>query len=233
MAAAAVALLSVCPEPALAGIAGASKASAVYATPLVVDLDKNGKPSLLAGSRWKWGRKPSKDAADYRRIDLDGTGVKEWEWVGPDDGLLVWMKDLKGTPVAKDLFGGHTWSKSFNNGFEALFMLDENKDRVLTGEELAHIGIWQDANSDAIAQAGEIKPVAAWDITKLRVTYRGTHSRAASHGGAIRNGRKLHVWDWWSAQRPESPPETVRNPWFEKIRPFLHAIGFGTYRNPH
>ncbi len=216
----------------IGGPADNPKGSAVFATPLVVDLDNSGKPSLLAGPRWKWGRKPSKEAASYRRFDLDGTGVKEWEWVGPNDGLLVWMKDLKGTPTAKDLFGIRTWNKTFNNGFEPLFMLDANKDKVLTGEELSHIGVWQDSNGDAIAQAGEITPVAACGITLLKVTYRGSHSRAVSHGGAICNGRKLHVWDWWSAQRPEPAPAQVENPRFEKIRPLLHAIGFGSCRNP-
>lgn len=176
---------------------------AVLATPLVIDLDGDGRPSLLAGPKWKWRRKASPNESVYRRIDLDGTGPKEWEWVGPEDGLLVWMKDLQETPKGKDLFGGNTWNKQWNNGFEPLCVLDDNKDKLLTGEELKDIGVWQDANSDAIAQRGEIIPVADLGITSLDVTFKGTHSRAVSHGGAIRNGRKLRVWDWWSARRPE------------------------------
>lgn len=175
----------------------------VLATPLVIDLDDNGRPSLLAGPKWKWRRKASSKESVYRRIDLDGTGVKEWEWVGPEDGLLVWMKDLQETMKGKDLFGGNTWNKQWNNGFEPLCMLDENKDKLLTGDELKDIGVWQDANSDAIAQRGEIIRVADLGITSLDVTFKGAHSRAANSRGAVRNGRKLHVWDWWSAQRPE------------------------------
>lgn len=226
------AIFSFWPCAASGADAAGPKQNAVYATPLVVDLDESGSPSLLAGSRWKWGRHPSKKAEHYRLFDLDGTGPKEWEWVGPDDGLLVWLKELKGNPTSKDLFGGHTWSKMFNNGFEALFTLDANHDRVLNGEELAHIGIWQDANSDAVAQPGEIATLAERGITELKVTYSGRHSRAARRGGATCNGHKLYVWDWWSVQRPKPLPEGYRKTFFEHIRPFLHAIGFGSCRNP-
>ena len=163
---------------------------------------------------------------------MDGTGPKEWEWVGPDDGLLVWLPQVKGTPTSKDLFGANTWSKKFNNGFEALYTLDANHDRALTGEELANIGIWQDANGDAVAQPGEIATLAERGITELKVTYSGRHSRAARRGGATCNGRKLYLWDWWSVQRPEPRPASNPDSWFEKIRPFLHAIGFGSCRNP-
>ncbi len=175
--------------------------SVIFVTPLIVDLDRNGRPSLLAGSKWKWRRKPSSKASVYRPIDLDGTGVKEWEWVGPKDGLLVWLKDLQGTPKGKDLFGSCTWFKPWNNGFEPLGMLDENKDKFLTGEELKFIGIWQDANSDAIAQKGEITSVADCGITSIDTTYRGRHSRAVGKKGATRNGKRLRIWDWWSAGR--------------------------------
>lgn len=176
--------------------------STVFVTPLVVDLDRNGGPSLLAGSKWKWGRKPSSKDSVYRLIDLDGTGAKEWEWVGPDDGLLVWLKDLQGTPTGKDLFGSRTWFKPWNNGFEPLSVLDENKDKVLTGEELKFIGVWQDANGDAIAQEGEITTAADRGITSIGVTYRGRHSRAVGKKGVMCNGKRLRIWDWWSAGRP-------------------------------
>ena len=57
-------------------------------------------------------------------------------------------------------FGGKSSEKGaavkWKNGFEALATLDKNKDGILSGEELAPLGLWFDANTNGISEIGEV-----------------------------------------------------------------------------
>ena len=69
------------------------------------------------------------------------------------------MWDPGHTGVIKDgrqLFGSRTWWIFFRDGYEALSVLDDNRDGRLTGGELEGIAVWVERNGDGASQAGEV-----------------------------------------------------------------------------
>ena len=191
-------------------------------TPLLVDISKDKVPDLLSGTDWKYSpeRAPSPNKNAYREFDMDGKGASAWEWVGPTDGLLVWMENLGEVPTGKNLFGGATWGKQWKNGFEPLKTLDIDKDAKLSNDELEGIGIWIDANSDAKVQSGEVKPLSEHDIVELKLDFSedtegNTHHKS---GAADKSGKAMAVWDWISYKYPSFGPdnEIARIDWSNK-----------------
>jgi len=176
-------------------------------SPLLVDLNGDGQPSLLAGYGWQTPRALSPDLTHYRMVDLDGNGPSSWEWVGPDDALLVDLQQLAQSPekVGFFVFGNHSWGMAWNDGFAALAELDGDKDGVLRGEELNRVGLWRDTNGNAKVEDGEVTQAGMAGITALQARSdadapEGNYMSKA--GAELQNGRTLTVWDWWSAASP-------------------------------
>lgn len=190
-------------------------------TPLMIDLSGEGKPDLLAGREWRKmkSRRPSTDLGVYRSFDLDGTGKKEWEWIGKGDGLLIYTAGLKGTPTYKELFGTRTFDNPWKHGYEALATLDTDANGVLKEDELKDIGVWVDANSDAVAQPGEIRSAKDAGLTQLSVRFEADPDGNVSNSrGANVGGRDVAVWDWISYAFPKTTPENevARLDWTNK-----------------
>jgi hypothetical protein len=89
--------------------------------------------------------------------------------------LLV--RDLNGDGTISDgteLFGNNTvmtdGSKAVD-GYQALTELDTNHDGVINRSDAVYsqLGVWVDANSDGISEAGEVKSLAALGITEISV----------------------------------------------------------------
>jgi tetratricopeptide (TPR) repeat protein len=104
-------------------------------------------------------------------FDTDGTGLPRiWTWVTRDAGWLVY--DPKGTgrvTSALQMFGGVTFWTFWDNGYQALRLLDDDGDGLLTGKELDGLAIWHDANGNGICDPGEVKPLWAYGIVALSV----------------------------------------------------------------
>jgi hypothetical protein len=155
-------------------------------TPLVLDLDGDGK---LEASNGQW--LPHENHI-YRetlvQFDINNDGFDEAvEWVGPNDGLLITY--TPGEKVTgKNLFGT---ALGFSNGYERLSTFDTNNDLKVSGEELANIKVWRDANQNAKVDAGEILTLEELGITELCVL----HSDMKSY--FIQNGEKRVMWDWY------------------------------------
>jgi len=187
-------------------------------TPLLLDLSGDGVPDLLAGSNWRKGedRRPSTDRSNFRLFDLDGTGAKRWEWVGPKDALLVYLEGLKGTPDSKALFGTNTFGKAWTHGYQPLQTLDKDGNGSLEGDELSVIGLWVDGNGDAEAQDGEIVPASQTGLTSLSVGFsEDSQGNVSNNKGAVVNGKELAIWDWISYAYPElnASNEVARLDW--------------------
>jgi type II secretory pathway pseudopilin PulG len=197
----------------------------VFSTPLLIDLDGNGIPSLLAGPSWKLGRAPSGDLNHYRTFDLDGSGPKLWEWIGPADGLLVWLKGKQGSPTGKNLFGSNSFGQSWVNGFEALRTLDVDNNGILKGPELEFLGVWVDHNGDAIEQIGEIRSAADHQITAISLKVEGTQGSEMVSKGVTLGNQQVDIWDWQSVHVPVDSLEPVAvidwtsNPAFTMVLP--------------
>jgi hypothetical protein len=140
------------------------------------------------------------DSSKRVGFDLAGDGVsRTWPWVKDGTALLVW--DPRGTGAitsGRQLFGSRTWWISFRDGYEALALLDDNRDGRLTGGELQGIGVWIDRNGDGISQQGEVLTLEAAGITEIGV--RG----AVDADGVLMNpagitfsdGRSVKTFDW-------------------------------------
>ena len=160
-------------------------------------------PDYLAGPE-AWRKEDSRQPvfAAMRKFDLDGTGIKVWEWVGPEEGLLVFNpgKDPALKVTGKELFGNSSFGKSYPHGYEPLAELDKDKDGNLAADELDAVWIWRDLNSDAQVQEGEFEPATEYEVVSIPVDYE-TDSRGgliSPVGVQLREGKVLAMRDWWS-----------------------------------
>ncbi len=107
---------------------------------------------------------------------------KSYMWKGSAKlPLLVYDPEHKGEiKSASQLFGNWTFGgqnsasmsesafgRPWNNGFEALATLDTNYDGKVSDDELSSLGLWFDANMDAISQPGEVKPLSEVNVKAL------------------------------------------------------------------
>jgi len=159
----------------------------VFTSPLVLDMDGDGK---LEASNGEW---LPHDYNNSRVVEFDIDGdnfVDITEWVGPNDGLLV-ANVKEGAKInANSLFGE---AGGFLDGFEKLTLLDADGNRVISGAELDTLSVWQDKNSNAQIDAGELSSVADLGITEIRTT----HDKYVS--SFVRNGEEVTMWDWYPA----------------------------------
>jgi tetratricopeptide (TPR) repeat protein len=107
------------------------------------------------------------------RFDADGTGFRrEWTWIGRDVGWLVYDADDKGDITsALQWFGSVTFWLFWDNGYDALAALDDDGDHELAGRELQHLAMWDDRNRNGRSEAGEVQPLAAYDIAAVNCRY--------------------------------------------------------------
>lgn len=103
------------------------------------------------------------------RFDLDGTGRQlEWQWITPDAAWLVFDPQHTGKITsAIQMFGNRSFLLFCPDGYQALSLLDDNRDGTLTGNELDGLALWRDANANGISEPGEVRPVTSHDITTL------------------------------------------------------------------
>ncbi|MEZ5301534.1 MAG: tetratricopeptide repeat protein [Verrucomicrobiales bacterium] len=113
-------------------------------------------------------------------FDLDATGRADWrwQWITADAAWLVFDGRQSGQVTsAIQLFGSRSFNLFFENGYEALALLDDNADGELRGDELAGIALWRDRNADGISDPGEVRPAFAEGIAVLRCDATDSHPR--------------------------------------------------------
>ena len=113
------------------------------------------------------------DHAANVAFDADGTGLhKRWTWISKDAGWLVNDPHHTGKVTsALQFFGNVTFWMFWENGYQALAALDDDRDGMLTGKELDGLAIWQDLNHNGISDPCEVKPLAEWGIVGLSCGY--------------------------------------------------------------
>jgi hypothetical protein len=155
----------------------------VYRSPIVLDLDGDGK---LEASNGQW-RPHTYDNAKIVEFDMNGDDfIDLTEWVGPNDGLLLTYngKEVNGTNLFGDIDG-------YEDGYKKLATLDANGDQCISGDELATLSVWQDKNGNARVDAGEITRVTDLGITAIHTR----HHQKVSY--FEQNGKKRTMWDWY------------------------------------
>jgi hypothetical protein len=129
------------------------------------------------------------------RFDADGSGLRrEWTWITPDAGWLVYDADDRGTITsALQWFGNATFWLFWSNGYEALRSLDDDGDGKLEGAELKHLAVWHDRNRNGISEPGEVSSLATHGIVALSCEYvEGDGSRVTAfseRGVTLSDGR--------------------------------------------
>ncbi len=110
-------------------------------------------------------------------FNLDGTGVKEWNWISTNAAWLVYKRNPQ-EPVTTgiQLFGNVTFWIFWANGYDALSSLDNDQNGFLEGAELHDLYLWHDANSNGRSDPGEVLPVSYFGIEKLSTSGRSLTS---------------------------------------------------------
>lgn len=151
-------------------------------------------------------------------FDADGSGLrKPWTWITNDAGWLVYDRHSTGRITsALQMFGNVTFWMFWENGYQALAVLDDDHDGTLAGKELRGLAIWQDLNGNGISERGEVKPLAEWDIVALscryvRDTNRPDQMPYSPQGVLFRDGSNRPTYD------------VILHPAFRGSKTFLHG----------
>ncbi|MFN3748846.1 MAG: beta strand repeat-containing protein [Sphingorhabdus sp.] len=136
------------------------------AAPVVLDLDGDGAEFL--------------SSAAGVAFDYAGDGNPEsTAWVGADDGLLALDSNANGLVDngSEIVFGGNGLTDL--QGLAATY--DSNKDGVLDANDadFAKFGVWQDANSNGVTDAGEFQSLSDAGITSINLVSDGVEYAAA------------------------------------------------------
>ena len=134
------------------------------------------------------------------RFDLAGDGLgREWPWVKPTAGILVWDPGHTGKITSGlQLFGSVTWWLFWKDGYEPLAALDNDRNGWLEGAELRGIAVWFDRNGNGIADPGEDVSLASLGVKRIAVLATGLSAGAPANprGVELRDGSFLPTFDW-------------------------------------
>lgn len=139
------------------------------------------------------------------RFDLNGSNLPQrYQWVRPDTAILVWDPDRTGRITSgRQLFGSVTWWMFWDDGYQPLSMLDDDRNGWVEGEELTGLSLWFDRNEDGRSGDGEVVPVWAMPIAGLATRATGRTGDAPMNAGGLRlsDGRLLPTYDWVAVPR--------------------------------
>ncbi len=145
--------------------------------PLAIDLDGGGVSTISAeegvfnlGTRVETQSDSGFDGQRWERTEARNVDTMFVEWFAPTEGIVVMDRNGDGTIQKGDLFGDDVVTgRGTANGYEDLALLDTNNDGVVdTKDEQFHdLQIWTDANSDGIAQEGELTHLFAHGVVSL------------------------------------------------------------------
>lgn len=135
-------------------------------------------------------------------IDIDGNAESgtagngdEYltEWFAPDVGILVHNPPTDGEVSGVHLLGD--MGGKYSDGFEKLGKLDTNGNGWIDGDELAALFVWQDKNSNAHLDEGELYTMDQVQIGKIW-TQHDCHESI----GFFKNGTEFATEDLWFAR---------------------------------
>jgi tetratricopeptide (TPR) repeat protein len=134
-------------------------------------------------------------------FDADGSGLRrEWTWITPDAGWLVYdALDTGRITSALQWFGSVTFWLFWENGYDALAALDDDGDGELAGGELRHLAIWHDRNRNGVSERGEVRPLRAHGIAGVNCAFVPGDGRTVAafspDGVRLANGRTRPTYD--------------------------------------
>ena len=132
-------------------------------------------------------------------FDLDGSGLpRKYQWITPNAAWLVYDHNGSGRITSGlQLFGSVTFWIFWQNGYDALAVLDNDRNGILEDSELQNLSLWRDANSDGHSDPGEVRPLHEYGIVQLKTN--ATNSTGIlSHpaGATLYDNSTLPTYDW-------------------------------------
>jgi len=102
-------------------------------------------------------------------FDLEGDNSHtRWSWVTKSAAFLVWDPRNKGKiDSGLQLFGSRTWWIFWNNGYQPLASLDDNRNGWLEGEELNGMCVWWDKDENGISSTDEVVTCKKYGIVRI------------------------------------------------------------------
>ena len=147
--------------------------TAAFHAPIILDLDGKGVETISA-------------ADSLARYDLDGDGLSDdTSWFGQTEGLLFLDRDGDGKVSNSAEFSFIGDAENAKSDLEGLRAFDSNDDGILSAldNRFGEFRIWQDKDSDGVAEAAEIFTLDAANIKSLNLT--GTAVSAATKIGEV------------------------------------------------
>jgi hypothetical protein len=148
------------------GFAAPAKSFKDYQSPLVLDMNGDGKLSLT--DVWD-AKKPI-----YFDMAMEGRRYPSG-WVAPEDAFLAIDRNSNGViDNAAELFGEYTDSavygpKTFKDGFAALKAFDSNKDGRVDAKDrdFSKLTVWSDRNQNGKTDKGELRSLKAAGVRSI------------------------------------------------------------------
>ena len=185
-------------------------------------------------------------------FDLDNSGFAEQtSWVAPADGFLVLDRNQNNQiDGGAELFGTETLLSTggyAENGYEALAEFDENDDGQINSDDtiFGDLRVWQDIDSDGVADADELKKLAELNIASINVNYE-TNQFTDSNNVQHREQSVFTYGDgtsgltntlWFDSDRRNTVPVEVHNGEgiviSDDIAGLPNAVGFGNAYSLH
>jgi Ca2+-binding RTX toxin-like protein len=137
-------------------------------------------------------------------FDVNGDGWRRrMAWVAPGDGLLAYDVNGDGKINQANEISFVSYLSGAQTDLEGLRAFDSNKDGVFSAadEKWNKFGIWQDANSDGVSDAGEFRNLNDMGIQNIGLTSNGQFQvidGQTVHGTAIAtrtDGTTLNIAD--------------------------------------
>lgn len=194
-------------------------------SPVVLDLDGDGR---IRASRGEYQPHPGTARGPFAVFDIDGDGfedITEWFPRTPArcDAIVTSSPEPRSGRDLVGTVGG------WRTGVEHLARFDRNGDGVVTGDERAGLYAWSDCNGNAVAEPGEVLPLAQVGVSWIEIPRSGLVARF----GRV-DGREGKAWDWWPSyaianrlpdagreDAPAGPGAGTCFPWIHELRDFL------------
>lgn len=142
-------------------------------------------------------------------FDITGLGwPQSYPWPGRRAAFVVWDPEHTGRITnGRQLFGFYTWGLFWQDGYQALSMLDDNSDGELAGGELEGISLWTDANSNGCSESGEVTRALDKGVKSISVHADGKEGihPVCPAGITFHHESSWTSWDWM-AEPLLSPP---------------------------
>ncbi|MCE7872124.1 hypothetical protein DYH09_17325 [bacterium CPR1] len=138
------------------------------------------------------------DPAAAVSFDLDGTGPRNWGWITPRAGWLVYRRSCPRIRSGIQLLGSVSWWVFWRDGYEAMSALDDDGDGWLAGPELEGLAVWNDADRDGTSTEAEILSLSDLGVKALSCQGRAHPLGFPYSPGGIRyqEGEPGDSYDW-------------------------------------